>query len=181
MRHPHLQRAVTALLLSLSLAAPVAHGQTRYALEDDADKAPWKEAEIQLPATPAPGDLLKLDIGAAATQEFAIDPKSITIGPDGVVRYTVVATSRAGATSISYEGIRCESFERRVYAFGHKDGTWTRSRRSDWARIIRGARNDHAETLALDFFCEGKKQVGTVPEIVERIRYKRVRNPRIAY
>ena len=71
MRHPLLQRAAKALLLSLSLAAFVAHGQTRYALEDDADKAPWKEAEIKLPPTPALGDLLKLDIGAAATQEFS--------------------------------------------------------------------------------------------------------------
>ncbi|MDO9217334.1 MAG: CNP1-like family protein, partial [Lacisediminimonas sp.] len=90
-------------------------------------------------------------------------------------------TSRGGAVSISYEGIRCESFERRVYAFGHKDGTWTRSRRTAWTRILRGARNDAGETLALDFFCEGTKQVGTVPEIVERIRYKRERNPRVAY
>ncbi len=181
MRHSLLQRAVMALLLSLSLGSLAAHGQTRYALEDEADKGPWQEAEIQLPSTPAPGDLLTLNIGAAATQEFAVDPKSISIGTDGVVRYTVVATSRAGAVSINYEGIRCETFERRPYAFGHKDGTWSRSRRSAWTRIVRGARNDPAETLALDFFCEGTKQVGTVPEIVERIRYNRVRNPRIAY
>jgi hypothetical protein len=181
MHHPFSRRAVLALLLSLSLASLGAHGQTQYALEDEADKVPWKEADIQLPPAPVPGELLKLDIGSAATQEFTIDPKSISIGPDGVVRYTLVATSRGGAVSISYEGIRCESFERRVYAFGHKDGTWTRSRRIDWARIVRGARNDPGETLALDFFCQSNKQVGTVPEIVERIRYKRVRNPRIAY
>lgn len=179
MHHHFPLRAVAALLLSLASLA--AHGQTRYALEDEADKGPWKEAEIQLPPAPALGDLLKLDIGSAATQEFSVDPKSITIETDGVVRYTVVAASRGGALSISYEGIRCESFERRVYAFGHKDGTWTRSRQIAWARIVRGARNDPGETLALDFFCEGNKQVGTVPEIVERIRYKRVRNPRTAY
>ena len=174
-------RSAAAILLCCSLASCSAQGQTRYAFEDEADKGPWQEAEVQLPALPDPANLLKLQVEAAATHRFAVDSKSITIGSDGVVRYTIVGTSPAGATTISHEGIRCAAFEAKVYAYGHKDGTWAPARRKNWERIVRGARNGYQDTLALDFFCEGLVQVGTVPEIVKRIRENQVLNPRIQY
>jgi hypothetical protein len=173
-------RAVALLLAAACLSAGPASAQSRYVFEDE-DEKPWQEMEAQMPPAPQAADLLPLDVGRAATQNFAIDPKSLTVGADDVIRYTVVATSPAGATSTNYEGIRCRTFERRVYAFGHKDGTWAPSRNTKWERIRRGVRNGYPETLALDFFCEGVTVAGKAPDMVQRIKEKRVLNPRIQY
>lgn len=154
---------------------------TRYALPDEADLPEWKEAEIELPPAPEEANLVELDVNAATRMKFEVDAKALTVGPDGVVRYTIVVTSPGGARTVNYEGIRCSTFERRLYAFGHKDGSWTRSRNSNWSRIPRAIRNGYQETLALDYFCQNRHQVGTAEEIIERIRRKQVLNPRIQY
>jgi hypothetical protein len=144
---------------------------------DDKDKV-WQEIEIQLPAPPAAADLLPFYVSATATQSFAIDARSLAVGSDGVVRYTLVARSPAGATSISYEGIRCESFEKKVYAFGRSDGSWSRSRRDQWERIISNAANRQHASLAREYFCQEKMVAGKAVEIVERIRSERPLSPR---
>lgn len=172
--------ACLAVVLGLSLSLP-ALAQTVYAFEDEDEKGPWQEGEVRFPPAPAESDLLEFDVGSGASQVFAVDGKSISVGADGVVRYTVVAKSRAGARSISYEGIRCKTFERRVYAFGQKDGSWIQSRRSSWERIPRGARNGVGEALALDYFCEGVTIAGTAQDMTKRIRTRQVLNPRIQY
>lgn len=166
-----------ALMLCLSGSALA---QTVYAFDDEEDKGPWKEGEIEFPAPPVQSNLLPLQGEAAATMRFAVDPNALSIGQDGVVRYTVVATSPGGARNVSYEGIRCKTFERRIYGYNHKD-VWTKSRSSEWKRIVRGERNGYADTLALDFFCSGTTQVGKRDEIIARIRKKDVLNPRIQY
>lgn len=170
-----------ALALACAAITSLAWAQTQYAFEDEEEKGPWQEADITFPAPPQPADLLPLQTEPNASMRFALDPKSLSIGADGVVRYTVVASSPSGsATSASYEGIRCKTFERRIYGYNHRD-KWTASRSSRWQRIVRGERNGYADTLALDYFCQGVAQIGTVPEIIERVRYQRVLNPRIQY
>lgn len=173
--------AAAAIMFGLALLSTPALGQIKYALEDDADKPAWQESEISLPPAPDSGNLLDVDVGAATPLDFAVDAKSITIGSDSVVRYTIVVTSRSGARTVNYEGIRCDTFERRIYAFGHKDGSWARSPKGSWHRIPRATRNGYAEALALDYFCEGKKPAGSATDIVDRVRAKRVLNPRIEH
>jgi hypothetical protein len=174
-------RSMCALVLAGLVAVP-ALAQTPYAyvFEDEEDKGPWKEGEVQFPAPPVDKDLLPLQTEANTAMRFAVDPKSLSIGKDGVVRYTVVSMSPGGARTASFEGIRCKTFERRVYGYNHKDA-WSKSRNSEWKRIVRGERNGYADTLALDFFCQATTQVGTRDEIITRIRKKDVLNPRIQY
>jgi hypothetical protein len=172
--------AVAASFLLGALSAMPAAAQTVYAFEAEEDKGPWQEAEVSFPAPPQLEKLLPLKTEANAGMRFAVDPEALAIGSDGVVRYTVVATSAGGARNVSYEGIRCKTFERRVYGYNHKD-SWNKSRNSKWERIVRGERNGYADTLALDFFCQSTTQVGTVDEIIARIRKNEVLNPRIQY
>jgi hypothetical protein len=139
---------------------------------DDTEK-PWQEIAIQLPALPAPENLLPFEtISATATQSFAVDAKSLTTGSDGVVRYTVVSTSASGAKNISYEGIRCHSLERKLYAFGQANGTWSRARRDKWETIPRHSTNNHHATLALEYFCDGRAIAGSANEIVHRLKWR---------
>lgn len=169
---------MTAAALAAFFCAPPAFSQSQFEEDfDDANK-PWQEVALQLPAPPNPADLIPFDVSATATQEFALDEKSLSIGPDGVIRYTLVATSPAGAKNISYEGIRCQTFEKKSYAFAHADGSWARARRDQWEPIVRNAANRQQGVLAVDYFCESKSIAGNRDIILQRLRNNRPINTR---
>ena len=58
-----------------------------------------------------------------------------------------------GATNITFEGIRCESREFRLYASGRQDGTWANTRKSEWKPIENKPINRHHAALSRDLFC----------------------------
>lgn len=174
-RQPGISRDMACLAL-LAAIAGVCCAQTSFDEEfDDQDKS-WKEIAVRLPATPVPENLLPFYVSATATQSFAIDVTSLTIGDDGVIRYTMVATSATGARNISYEGIRCQSHEKKVYAFGHTDGTWSRSHRDQWGPIMSNAANRQHASLAQDYFCDGKMIAGKADQILENMRNRQPRS-----
>ena len=112
----------------------------------------WSEIEVLLPAFPKPENLVPFRVGAVEDKKFFIDMASFSVGKDEVLRYTLVIESASGAKTISYEGMRCETSERRVYAFGHAtDQRWSPPRKSAWAPVPPGA-NVYAE-LAGTYFC----------------------------
>lgn len=120
---------------------------------DDAfDEKPWEELEIQLPAFPEQENLIPFQVGAVTDTKYLIDGNSLSVDPDGVVRYTLVLISPSGARNISYEGLRCATAERRLYAFGHPDKTWSKARSNQWVRV-RGSSNNHHVELYSNYFC----------------------------
>jgi hypothetical protein len=171
--HSPVAGIITAV--TLLLAASAACAQSRFEEDFDDKEKPWQEVAIQLPPAPVAENLLPFYVSATSTQAFAVDAKSVTVGSDGVIRYTLVAKSPQGATNISYEGIRCISFEKKLYAFGRADGGWSRSRRDQWERISisAGDANRQHAALAQDYFCEGKTVAGKAEQMVERIRWRR--------
>lgn len=156
-----------ALQLMISITA---QAQSRSEQNSDDEKKPWQEIATQLPAPPSAENLIPFYVSPTTTLKFAIDSKSLTTGSDGVVRYVLVSKSASGAENISYEGIRCESSEVKLYAFGHKDGTWGRSRRDKWTPIIEQSSNRQHAALAHDYFCDGKVIAGGTDEILDRMR-----------
>jgi hypothetical protein len=152
-----------ALLLGLSSLA-----QAQQLGDEDEVEKEWKEVAAQLPPAPKPENLRAFyDSG---TQAFAIDLQSISLAADGTVRYTLVATSRTGVKNISYEAIRCASWEKKLYAFGHPDGSWSRSRRNEWQPIMGHAANQQHGTLAQEYFCEGNTVAGKTDAIIKRLK-----------
>lgn len=169
--------ATPAAFILLAFVTAAGHAQSRFEEDfDDKDK-PWQEVAVQLPSTPKPENLVPFYVSATATQSFFIDTKSLTLGSDGVIRYTLVAVSDAGARNVSYEGIRCATYERKLYAFGQSDGNWSRSRRDQWERINSNASNRQHAALAKDYFCEEKTVAGTAEDMITRIRYGRTLAP----
>jgi hypothetical protein len=148
----------------------LAQSQSQFEEDFEDESKTWQEVAIQLPAALQAENLLPFYVSATATQSFAIDAKSLTVGSDGVIRYTLVAASPAGAKNISYEGIRCRSFEKKIYAIGQPDGSWSRSRRDQWERIAQNAANRQHSTLAKDYFCRSLTVAGKPEEMLERIR-----------
>jgi hypothetical protein len=136
----------------------------------DDESKPWKEITVQLPPAPKDENLLPFYVSPTATQKFFVDAKSISVGSDNVVRYTLVSISQEGAKNVSYEGIRCATFEKKIYALGQEDGTWARSRRNQWDDIIRGYANRQHAALAKDYFCENTTVAGKAENILYRLK-----------
>jgi hypothetical protein len=82
-----------------------------------------------------------------------VDPDSITMGKDGVARYTLVARSSSGAMNVSFEGIRCNPRERKIYAVGRSDGTWTQARKPEWIPILDTEPRVQYVVLPGEIFC----------------------------
>jgi hypothetical protein len=156
-----------ALLANVTIAA---HAQPDVDDDFDNQDKPWQENTVQLPPPPAFDQLLPFYVSATATQSFALDPKSLSVGSDGVVRYTLVSTSEAGTKNISYEGIRCQTRERKSYAFGHSDGSWVRAHNSKWEPIYSNGANSQHAALANEYFCDAGAVLGTTDTILRKLR-----------
>ncbi len=128
--------------------------------DEDDEVRPWQEVAVQFPAAPLQENLLPFYVGEATNNEFYVDGASLSVGTDGVVRYVLVVQAAGGARNVTYEGLRCETRERRVYASGRPDGTWVKSRNDEWRRIQNLAANRHHAALVFDYFCPSGVIVG---------------------
>lgn len=137
----------------------------------------WAEMEHLLPPPPKPASLVMIDIGPQAGNKFEVDEESVIYGADEVVRYTLVVTSPQGARNVSFEGMRCATGERRLYAFGRADGGWAKARSDAWVRISENKLNRHHAALFKDYFCTSG---GSVMDTAEARRVLRSGNPAAA-
>lgn len=169
---------VVLLAAATGAASAVNQSATRFEEDFDDTAKTWQEIAIQLPKQPDLKALLPFDVSATATQTFAIAPESVTVGSDGVVRYVLVAESASGVRNVSYEGLRCSSLESKLYAFGHSDGSWTRSRRDSWLPITGGMANREHAALADGYFCEGRTVAGDTASMLRRLTLHKPLNPR---
>lgn len=160
-------KKILALLLLLPLAASAEWG--KFDFEFDEEK-PWAEIEAQLPPYPKEENLLPLFVSASTDNKFFVDAASISTGEDGVVRYTMIVKSSAGASNVSFEGIRCASRERKLYAFGRKEGSWSKARFAKWEPIRYQERNRQHHMLYDDFFCPDGLIVKNPQEAVELLK-----------
>ena len=135
----------------------------------------WTENKLDaLPPLPQSANLLPFEVSQNTPLRFAVDAKSIDVGSDGVVRYTIVVTSPSGAQNINYEGIRCDNYEWRQYAGLNADHNgWDSSVATRWRRIENGDLNAYQATLYKDYFCANKMPTGKAKSIVENIRLHR--------
>jgi hypothetical protein len=152
-----MSRLVLALLTGLLLQACSGRVAEQHASEwdrsaVDTKEKPADEQEVPLPAYPRAADLIEFEVGSGAHRYF-IDGRTLEVGADGVVRYALVVRTAGGASSASYEGIRCATQEKRIYAVGHPQGKWIPARRSVWEPIVPGRANEHQAVLYKDFFC----------------------------
>lgn len=108
-----------------------------------------------LPAYPKPSSLIKFPT-SWSTSEIFVDADTLVINEDRVVRFTLVIKAAGGAENVSFEGLRCETGERRVYAFGRRDGTWSPARNSMWRLIVDTRANRQHFEFWRDVFCDGK-------------------------
>jgi len=145
------------------IAAPV-----RGEVEDEPPA--WQEAAVELPAFPSETGLQAFYVSATTPHKFFIDPATLSVGQDRVVRYVMVVRTAGGATNVSYEGMRCESRQYKIYATGRRDGTWIPSPRSEWRPIENKSTNRQHAALSRDFFCPVGNAIFTADEGRQALR-----------
>ncbi len=136
----------------------------------DREITPWAEMQGQLPAYPADQNLIPLNVSAVTPHRFFVDAASVSIGGDGVVRYSLVIKTAGGSTNVSFEGIRCESREQKYYAIGRGDKTWVRARSPQWRPIVFRDVNAQHLTLYGEYMCRGKFMMESAEQIVQALR-----------
>ena len=136
----------------------------------DQEKKEWKEIQAQIPRYPKAEDLIPFEVSAVSAHQFFVDSKSLSVGEDGVTRYTLVVKTGGGATNVSFEGIRCEAREQKIYAFGRPSGEWSRARDPKWRRIEGKDVNGYHYMLHSDFFCSTKRFPVPVAQIIRNLK-----------
>lgn len=143
-----------ALSLVLSLLPIVGFAQ---------DAPDWQETQVPPPAFQTER-LQRFDVTVDSSLTYGLDPATVSVGPDYVVRYVVVALSRSGALNAMYEGVRCKTAEVRRYArWDNNRLAWTLSG-SGWEDL---SRVRHAARLANAAFCQGNAVSGSPAQILQ--------------
>ena len=158
-------------LAPLALAAHALLGiaQPKSEWEAEAERRGWKEGEHKLPAPPKREDLIEFFVSSATDFRFFVDPQSLSVGKDGVVRYTLVARSPSGAENVSYEGIRCSAGSLRVYAYGRLGGGWS-ERDSEWRPIEPKTVQRWHNALLREYFCPQRVPIYDPAEGIDALR-----------
>ena len=169
-------RILTALLIGL-LATPAladreatvwgdSYGLGNFEYDFDENAKAWTEIQSKLPPYPKAENLVEFTVSSATSNRFYIDYNAINVGEDGVVRYSVLIRSPAGAETVNFEGMRCETGERKIYAFGRPNGEWSRNRYARWEPIPARQASSHQRELFFHYLCT----VDTAGDI-KKIRY----------
>lgn len=160
----------SALAFSLlGTAAHSVHAQTSYT-----DEKVWTEAVAAPPASFSTEVLIPFEVLKASALTYGIDPDTLTVGDDGVVRYVMVARSSSGALNVLYQGIRCATAETKTYGRLSDKGAWNSSPDAEWQALSFRGPTRPAMILARQGVCEGRTVTGNAQKILAALKRDRV-------
>lgn len=159
-----MRRFVVGLAGALLMVAGVARAE-----DDDEWMQTWREQRLELPSYPEEARLIPFDVATTSRNAFFIDESSLKVGEDGVVRAAIVVRTPEGAVSVTYEGIRCETVERKLFATGQA-GQWVAARNSAWQKIRGAGSNAYPAALFRNHFCPDGVIVSRVADALVSFR-----------
>lgn len=128
----------------------------------------WQESDAPPPPSFDLQRLIPVELPVHLTLRYGVDPATITVTGDGVVRYVIVASSPRGAVNAFYEGVRCATAEMKTYA-RYTGGAWHAVASPDWTRI-RDMSSRHTAEVAGQGLCRGRAPRASVGEMVRHLR-----------
>ncbi len=127
------------------------------------ETAVWNETDVPPPPALRTDGLIPVEVSGGTELRWAVDPKSVAVGADRVVRYVVVARARS-AMNASYEGVNCDRGEYRVYA--RSGGQGWHAVEAEWKSLSGGGEAQHARAIAKAGACQGHAPNGSAAQIV---------------
>jgi len=161
-------RTAAGIVLAVSLVGIA--GESSAGLFGPTEDEKTVEPEVSLPAYPRDENLITFHVRAADPNQYFVDAASLAVAPDGMVLVAVLVRSPQGATTLRFEGLRCASGQRKVYAIGGPERTWTKPRSVEWAPIGSGASGLHERILAREYLCPNGAGIRTVAEGLRALR-----------
>ena len=156
-----------AAILGLGLSA--CGGDALISGEDPFAPMVFKEGTTTMPLNPPnQATLVPFYVSQRTIFKFAIDTDSILIGADGVTRYIVVLSSPSGSQQTQYEGIRCDSFQWRLYGT-LENGIWKENPLGSWKNIQSDIPNRYQASLAQGAFCNFSSQEKNIKTIIHSL------------
>ena len=129
----------------------------------------FKEGTTAMPLNPPnQATLVPFYVSQRTIFKFAVDTDSILIGADGVTRYIVVMTSPSGSVQTQYEGIRCDSYQWRLYGTYESTG-WKENPLGSWKNIQSEIPNRYQASLAQGAFCNFSMQEKNIKTILNSL------------
>lgn len=157
---------VAGAMLPVLCLGFAAHAQLR-----DPDAEPWQESAVTPPASFSIDQLQPFDVAQGSALSYGIDPKTLSVGPDGVVRYVMVARSSSGALNVLFQGVRCATAEVKTYGrWNNNASSWNTSSKEEWQPLSFAGFTRPAMMLARAGICDGKTINGTPQKILHTIR-----------
>jgi CNP1-like family len=135
------------------------------------DQGDWKEDDVTSPPAFSTTEVLPLTMPPYVTLKFGIDPKTLSLGKDSVLRYVVVMTNSAGSSNAAYEGIRCATREVKTYARTNSKGEWIPTKDPEWKALNENMPSRHAMEFSRQGACDGAGFM-TPNEVVSGLKAK---------
>ena len=110
-----------------------------------------------LPTPPAYSSdkLIPIEMPRYVTLKVGVDPNTIDIDTNGILRYVVVMRNASGSTQVAYEGLHCAKGEVKTYARVNSAGAWVVVHQPRWRRVIDNIGSRHAQAIAQQGGCDG--------------------------
>jgi hypothetical protein len=138
-------------LLALSCTASLAEFVNT---GNGADNPDWVEEQTPPPPQVSKDALISIDMPLHVSVKVGVDPQSIVVGADGVVRYVLVMRNATGSSNAVYEGIRCITDEVKTYARQGSSGEWSLAQNPTWKALNDNLPSRHAQAFARQGGCQ---------------------------
>jgi hypothetical protein len=143
----------TVLFFALTLLSGLVCAQ------NSLDNPDWvEEKEPPAPAFSV-SKALPLEMPNFVSVKVGIDPGTIYVGADGIVRYVAVMTNSSGTSNAVYEGIRCLTGEVKTYARAGSGGVWSAVSAPVWRDLLDNLGSQHARVFARQAACYSRVTV----------------------
>jgi hypothetical protein len=131
----------------------------------------WKETDAPTAPAFSTSQLLPLEMPSYVSLKFGVDPATLSITADGIVRYVVVAVNASGSVNAMFEGIRCATGEVKTYARTGTIGTWSYLKEPAWRNLTDNLPSKHALALARQGACDGRSTTASsTADIVKALK-----------
>lgn len=150
-------------------AASVLQAQPSYQ-----EETVWAESTVVPPKVFSTDVLQPFEVTRNSALAYGIDPRTLVVGDDGVVRFVMVARSASGALNVLYQGIRCATAETKTYARLSDKGSWNTSSDIKWQALSFRGPTRPAMMLARQGVCEGRTITGNPEKILATLKTDRI-------
>lgn len=134
-----------------------------------ANAVDWQESPTPPPPAFDVNRLVPIGMPGYMTLKFGIDPSTIVVTGDGVVRYVVVARNpEGGAVNVFYEGVRCATEQMKGYARS-SGGDWEMVTNPQW-KSLRATNSSYTKAIAQQALCQGGAPRQSAAEMIGRLK-----------